>query len=435
MIGATGYVLILSKERHQVFTDQLDLGWDFAEAVPDFKLTKKTQLLGFILNKKMLITHLAYAKRGQSAATQMRKLKIDAEIALTPPVAASSLANKVPKRLKRFAAQKFRNGGLLSPKVFSALLEVLKKLSPETGALLQRFSQERAERIAKISAESRSALGLQKVAVETALSMAGIPREEILEWDPGPESKPKSFLDGLPEVRLGEDAMLAHDLMTLPGYEILKTYHHATVVFASNKCRLTVVLANRLPLEKQTGTDLIYFNETFSCFVMVQYKAMEREQGKTVFRLPNVQLTEEIKRMRAMQSILKKYQVGAEKNAFRFSDNPFFIKLCPRIVFNPDDASLIKGMYIPLGYWDRLIADPEIMGPKGGKVISYQNVGRYLDNTEFISLVGKAWVGTTVRQSGILEKMIRATIQSGKAIAIGIKIDLAEEPPDDPEND
>jgi len=33
-------------------------------------------------------------------------------------------------------------------------------------------------------------------------------------------------------------------------------------------------MANKLPLEEQTGADLIYYNETFSSFVMVQYKAM-----------------------------------------------------------------------------------------------------------------------------------------------------------------
>ena len=82
-------------------------------------------------------------------------------------------------------------------------------------------------------------------------------------------------------------------------------------------------------------------------------------------------------------------------------------------------------MYLPLEYWDRLSADPSIDGPKGGKSISYRNVGRYMDNTEFVSLVAKAWVGTTVSQSAVLSAVIRATVETGKAVAVGIKTDLA----------
>ena len=48
-------------------------------------------------------------------------------------------------------------------------------------------------------------------------------------------------------------------------------------VFSSEQdpsVRLTVIMANRLPLEQQTGADLIYFNEAYRSLVMVQYKAM-----------------------------------------------------------------------------------------------------------------------------------------------------------------
>jgi len=53
-----------------------------------------------------------------------------------------------------------------------------------------------------------------------------------------------------------------------------------------------VIMANRLPLEEQTGADLIYFNEAYSAFVLVQYKAMEKRKmvrsfaGGTATNLP-----------------------------------------------------------------------------------------------------------------------------------------------------
>jgi hypothetical protein len=38
------------------------------------------------------------------------------------------------------------------------------------------------------------------------------------------------------------------------------------------------------PVEEQTGADLIYYNETYSAFVLVQYKAMEQAKGGAEFR-------------------------------------------------------------------------------------------------------------------------------------------------------
>ena len=104
--------------------------------------------------------------------------------------------------------------------------------------------------------------------------------------------------------------MVIHDLMHLPGFDIIKTYPYNAAVFESEATseRLTVIFANRLPLEEQTGTDLIYFNETFQSFVMVPYTAMEREDGpngvpQAVFRLPNSQLPEDVYKRQAKKLV------------------------------------------------------------------------------------------------------------------------------------
>ncbi|MFC1783835.1 hypothetical protein ACFL02_09670, partial [Planctomycetota bacterium] len=220
------------------------------------------------------------------------------------------------------------------------------------------------------------------------------------------------------------DAMVINDLNKLPGYGLIKNLPYPAAVFESDKTRLTIVLANRFPLEEQTGTDLIYFNETFRSFVMVQYKAMEQENNENVFRLPNEQLTLEIDRMNSLRNELMKCPASVEKDGFRLNDNPFYLKFCPRIVFNPDDTSLVRGMYIPLDYWNTLSKDSSIEGPRGGKIISYENIGRYFDNTEFVTMVAKAWIGTTSNQTDVLESLIRSTIQSGRTVAIGVKTDL-----------
>src|SRR5258707_6994716 len=150
----------------------------------------------------------------------------------------------------------------------------------------------------------------------------------------------RSFLDGLPQARVIEDQLVIHDLQAFPGFEVVKTMQPAIAVFANDRVELTVVMANRHGLEKQFGADLIYRNETFGSFVIVQYKAMEQELGGAKFRLPNAKLTEELQRMDDVWATLRDCAPDAALGGFRLKDNPFFLKLCPRIVFDPDDAGL-----------------------------------------------------------------------------------------------
>ena len=217
--------------------------------------------------------------------------------------------------------------------------------------------------------------------------------------------------------------MVVHDLMRLPGFEVLKTYPYGAAVFESSTARLTVILANRQPLEEQTGTDLIYFNETFQSFVMVQYKAMDKKDGEPArfYLSSDKNLPQEIAKMEALASQLSFCTPNTSHQGFRLTDNPFFIKLCPRIVFNPEDIGLIPGMYLPLDYWKLLETSPDILGVRDGRQITYENVGRYFDNTEFVTVVTKAWVGTTPNQSGVLQDVIRQTLETGKAVAVAIK--------------
>jgi hypothetical protein len=157
---------------------------------------------------------------------------------------------------------------------------------------------------------------------------------------------------------------------------------------------------------------------------MVQYKAMEKEGDEIVYRFPNKQLTLEIDRMDSILNELKKCKINSDADSFRLSENPFFLKICPRVVFNPDNISLIKGMYLPLEYWKLISNHPSLVGPKGGHFISYRNVRRYFDNTEFVSIVAGGWVGTNINQSSVIEIAIRETLESGKAAIIAVNEEL-----------
>jgi hypothetical protein len=252
----------------------------------------------------------------------------------------------------------------------------------------------------------------------------------LLAWSP--QDGQRSFLDGLPQAYVREDSMIVSDLTTVPGFTAINdgVTHYAARTFQARRnpdLKLTVVMANKLALEEQTGADLIYYNETYRSFVMVQYKAMERAKFGPEFRWKDGdQLAEEIRRMDKILAELAKVPADADPDGFRFTQNPFLLKFCSRINFDPDDKGLFPGIYLPLDLWKQLAASDRLKGSQGGNVLTYDNVGRRLSNTEFAAMVANAWIGTTIGQSAILADEIRAVLATGRTITFAIKRKLSD---------
>lgn len=215
--------------------------------------------------------------------------------------------------------------------------------------------------------------------------------------------------------------MVINDFHNFPGMDVVRTMKYGAAVFKGRGVKLTVVMANRQPLETQTGADLIYRNETFGSFVFVQYKAMNHEPGGPIFRLPNEKLTEELERMDKIASELLKHDVDSKLGGFRLASNPFFLKLCPRLTFDPDSSGLSGGMYLPLEYWRRLETDSSIEGKNKGRAVTFDNVGRRFNNTSFADLVAGGWIGTSGMQTRSLDALIREIVDSGRTVTIAVK--------------
>ena len=194
--------------------------------------------------------------------------------------------------------------------------------------------------------------------------------------------------------------------------------------------------ANRLPLESLTGTDLIYYSVPFQAFVMVQYKMMECQGGSPpIFRLPSVQLDTEIARMAALSHSIAHLAAPGIPEGFRLHPGPFFIKFCPRLVFEPEDSGLAKGMYVPLKHFELLNGSNDLRQPRGGKGITFQNVGRHLDNTGFATLVSGGWIGTFPNQSSVIGATIDETLSAGRAAIVAIQTEIEQFADDEDGND
>jgi hypothetical protein len=423
--SANGYVLNVSPSRRDRLLDAQWREGAVSEPVPEFEHSRSHPLVCFVSFLDGTITHLAVGRRGVRAGTGLRRLHLEDLTRLSSPITYPALSELIPNRFKSHVAKKLESGGPLPPGSFVAVVDAVRSLLPDINPLLERFSAVRHEALERLGERVLHALAFQKETVSTALAFADIPRAALQGWQPqGINSKMESFLDGLPQARLREDQMLLNDLYQFPGLEVVRTMAHGAAVFSNGSVRLTVVMANRQPLERQTGADLIYRNETFDAFVVVQYKAMEQESGGSSFRLPNEQLKEELNRMDLLLEALGECEGNGAIGGFRLNQNPFFLKLCPRVIFDPDSTSLINGMYIPLDYWRRLESDPGIEGQRGGRAVTFDNVGRYFNNTTFAELVREGWVGTTGVQTQTLDSLIRTIVESGRTVTIALKQDI-----------
>ena len=424
-----GFFVQLKPKRMDIFLESVDSGELFSEAVAEFKHSRTIPLVCLIADGKS-ITHIALGKRGFRSATALRRLNLQKVEMLAKPISFQQILKLLPNRYKKSTKARFTTGGLLTYKGYVELVRAIRSIAPNSSSIIEKYSHERLVRLGRISSNALQNLANQKEAILTALAIADIDRTLIQDWAPAAE-EPQSFLEGIPSVRLREDPVVIHDFLNFPGFDIVKKYPYNAALFKSETARLTVIVANRLPLEVQTGTDLIYYNETYKSFVMIQYKAMEIKSdgegsNQAFFRLPNAQLTKEIKRMDGLLKVLKRHPAKGDHNGFRLSENPFFLKLCPRLMFKPDDIGLVPGMYLPLDYWKLIQKHPSIKGARGGRRLTYGNVGRYFDNTSFTHIVSKAWVGTTHSQSAMLVELIRKTLKTGKALALAVKTTTAK---------
>ena len=191
---ANGYVLNVAQPRRTVLLDARDWGSAVAESVPDFTHPRSHPLICFVSFSDGAITHLAEGRRGHRGGTGLRRLNLLNLTRLGTPVPYEAVLPILPLRLRIHVETRFANGGLLPPSSFGAVVDAVRTLLPEANRLLERFSESRRRLIADLSGKACTSLAYQKETVATALTLAGIERQELLDWRPPRPEQPSSVL-------------------------------------------------------------------------------------------------------------------------------------------------------------------------------------------------------------------------------------------------
>lgn len=436
---STGILVFFDEEqRSDLIHDRLEddpAPFSDALSVRDWSIGDRTiALLSFAEGQ---INYMAIARKGKRVATSKSRIEFSRIIDLkTIPV--SSLEEKLDEKIKKYFVKSSRgSGGGIPPATWAAIVAAIKSLRPDlVGEIdrllaLRKYSEVRLRgKAADLLTQEREAIGISLDIFSGGSQL----RERVLGgWAPTDSEVSEldevamaatltpvgngrsSFLKGISQRYIQEESAIQHDLFAWPG--MTPAHETGISVFNQGERTLEIVYANRNSLEKTLGVDLIYFNEEYKMFVLVQYKLMH-EEGEEFICRPDDQFSKELKRMN--EFYLQNSQVAKIENheEFRLSDDGFMFKLVPQKGLIPASGELIKGMYLTRDYVNFLVGEKGPCGPRGGKKITFENSPRYLTNSQFSSCINSGWVGTRGSQSDVVHELIKNFYESGRAIVV-----------------
>jgi hypothetical protein len=435
-----GGLLIFFDEGHRqsLIKERVDGGYEnFSDAlsVSDWEIGQRCiALMGF---SESNIDYIALVKRGKRIVTSKFRAEFS-EIVNLDSIRIGVLESRLKENIKRYFIRSSRGvGGLVPVTTWQAVIKLIKEERPNVAGdidrllSLQRYSGFLITgEVAEILLQEREALG----AALDIFSGGNQIRERVLSaWAPHEDSvsiidesasvgilsglatQRSSLLRGIPGRYLQEESALQHDLFNWNGATPI---HEAGLsVFEQGGRQLEVIYANRNKLEQTLGVDLIYYNETYELFALVQYKLMREVGNKMVYR-PDEQLNKEISRMDEFCNQYLQSVALQSHEAYRLNSDGFFLKLVPNKGLRPAAGELIKGMYLTREYARFLLSRNGTISNTGVKPITFDNAPRYMTNTEFTQAIHRGWIGTRGVQSDVLKELIKRYYETGRAVLL-----------------
>lgn len=355
-----------------------------------------------------------------AVTTLESRIKIKRGVAIEPR-SMSELLKQISEKLHaRNLKQRLRNSGsvvALSPKLSSHLIERLTSIKSNRAPLRT------VEESLSAPKHFRDTRALQEDAVQTALRTFGLSpnhRAVSMELVSGRET-------ALARVGIIEDSVIEHDARQIPGYGLVQSHLTGRAVFERGNERLEVFTANRRPLERVFGVDLIYLNASRQNIVMLQYKMLEparvTQDTDWIYR-PDADLDKEIERMQKFAA-----QHAPEPFEYRINSGVFYLKFVKR-----DGLITNGGIIMPLDHFEKLRSDPACKGRNNGLRVSYDSLaGRYLRPNAFVDLVRAGYIGAHAETTAQLKVLIEAVLNNDRAVVAAIQQATARTAPDDDE--
>lgn len=434
-IPSEGYVLLLRPPDLEILEDDLRVGGICSKGVPKLpRALRGKPVLCFVSAARGRFTHVARATAYYPAESGRDKLDIWSLSELAKPVSIATLSRRMTGP-QAWRAKRALKGGHVSGAAFGVMMKALEALDGDAHGIAAGLIDARDDDENDAEpANARVNWAFQRDAVITAMEIAGVPSD----WLELPAYAPENLADDTASIfDSDEDMVSIEDLVILqdadaPGddWEFVKRQRYAAKMYQDGDTKLTVILANKLDLEKQLGVDLIYYNETYHSVVFVQYKMFRGKDGELGYRV-DPQLGIEIARMDAAALELARVAADMSCDGYRIGSDPFFFKFCSKLI-PAKMTGHVAGVYVPLSYWKRLANAPRAKGKRGATIVFEGTFGqRRLTPSAFTDMVRRGWIGTTTSQGRALVSYLRGALQGKKGVVFAIQSGIAPEKDED----
>ena len=418
---------------------------DYTEPMPLGEWSGTKTDLGVVLlplspeEPEPALSFVCLAAKGRKVATRFAKAEFT-YLSQVDPLPVTQWLNAMPPQFRSHLESAIeRTGRSIPPGTWTHAREALVEKRPGVRDHLAKLEAILDARF-ELTQREQEVLQEQKDAVGVALSVARINRAPLAVWTKPVENAP--FLTGVEPGDTREDVLVIHDATRAPGWaKAGEPYIGVTEFSDAAGNALTVMNVNRHKIEEITGVDLLYYRHEPASFAMVQYKRMARratkgakgessESGLEFRPSSDGSFEEELERMRTVDALAgskapKEDQRGQEPLpifdpvlGYRLHPHACWIKLCHPEAFKPVESDLVRGMYLPLDYYEQLAVSDVTLGPKGGRVISYDNVHKWINNTLFVELMSGGWIGSRTLQTAWLSETLEAALSAKRSVVI-----------------
>jgi len=383
--------------------------------ISDIKI--KHHFAAFISSKKGELNYLARVRRDKNVVTKKTRVFFEKVLELKIPVKFNDVLSHSSPQMKN-SLRKMINSDFceITANQWNAIVSYLFNYDKEQHKLIKEILHTK-----KIKTESINNKTIitnhEKDAIGLCLRIAGINNQfnNIASWDTEITTTP-DFLKNIKNVSLREDQMIINDFKFFDNWELVNEFKNNVAVFSDGINRVSIMNANRTPIETTLGVDLFYFNHIYKNYIFVQYKRLIKTESNYKFNIKSdSNFLKDLERM----SILEKELENNSKSLqfledYRLSKEMFYFKFCKE---NQDilTKDLSTGMYLPKSFIN------EFVNTFNQKTVSYENIDRYFNNTMFIEMVKSGLFGSKFNDSTKISKLINEIIATGKSVMIAVK--------------
>lgn len=430
-----------SEDRVGFFEEYFHNNWQYSDVISDISTNLKKNEVCLVLTPNNQVAYFCLLRKFGRVVTRRVKVKFTDIYALPKPILVDEIIKNIEKRTQGHARRIFAlNAEQFPNKTKEAIIRYFHQNHKELHKELMRLYDLAQIRQDNYTAKGSQIYAQEKDAISLAMRIAGIDTSILKEWLPSKTDK-APFLKGLSRASLREDSMIIHDNQKFGNWAPSDHDQSGAIRFHSNDNLVTIMNVNRTPIEKTLGVDLLYYNHTYNSYILVQYKRMLREnlnqkkddedtypREEWVYRPTDTSYHEEVERMNNWADLLSDDVVNNKLDDYRYNDELFYFKLCPSETLDLNSSTMIKGIYLPLEYWNLLLDSKVSTGPKGGKYVGYKNCKRRFNNTQFISLIQTGWIGSRQINSDKISSVINSVLDSGKSIVLAKHECLPQKP-------